>query len=447
MNELNSENLFIRLSSRIRKQLEIHEEKDKYSYYEALGLNRDFSPDDLTRSINRSRELLERLKFHTQYKDEALSALQTIYQAAEILNNPVKKIQYDTSLQTYYEKWGNKERDKFRYLVEITLQGEQPGPEQKKSLLSYAIQRKIEIESARSILDSFGSQDQDSPLLLASPPHLTAPIPRFMDTPAFQIILQKSEPLLTELSRLGCSGCGKENPITHLICSCGSLMRGKMICLGCAFLFSITDSQCPSCGKESRVMLELTEEDLLKIYKNIQIQIDRREIEVAMNTCRNLLEILPGEQKIRTILQDLQQKHQAQEVQHDRENLETQGIRAWEEKKAYKAYTLLNRASKSGSLPEKTLEILKQASLLIASRIMRLSHFFLSLSIILLILLIISFTFDIIRSGTLYKVMLYGFPALFILGLALRIFNYFFKKRTQEKSTGSKSSHNPSSHN
>jgi hypothetical protein len=440
MTNMNEEKLFIRLFPRIRKQLEILEEKDEYSYYETLGLNRDFSPDDLTRSINRSRELLERLKFHPQYKDESQAVLERLFQAVEILDNPATRMQYDAALQTFYQEGKDRQNDKFRHLVEITLQGERVGPAQKKALLSYAIQRKIEIESAQSILDSFASQDQDSALLVASPPRLSAPIPRFMETPAFQIILHKSQPFMEQLYNLRCSCCGKENPVTHLICSCGSLMRGKMICLGCSLLFSIKDSQCPNCGKESQVMLEPSEGDLLKIHNNIQAQTDRQENDIAMNACRDILEILPGDHKIRTTIQDLQQKHQAQEVRQEKKNIEDLGIQAFEENKIYKAYKLLNRTSQSDSLSEKARDILKKSSLILASKINRISFFLLLISFIFFVTSVIIYESDILQNESLEQLILYGFLVFFGLSSSFRFYFTLIFKKSLEKSSGSKSS-------
>lgn len=250
---------------------------------------------------------------------------------------------------------------------------------------------------------------------------------------------------MEQLDNLRCSCCGKENPVTHLICSCGSLMRGKMICLGCSLLFSIKDSQCPNCGKESQVMLEPSEGDLLKIHNNIQAQTDRQENDIAMNTCRDILEILPGDHKIRTTIQDLQQKHQAQEVRQEKKNIEDLGIQAFEENKIYKAYKLLNRTSQADSLSEKAGDILKKSSLILSSKINRISFFLLLISFIFLIVII--FVSDILQNESLEQLILYGFLVFFVLSLSFRFYFTLIFKKSLERSAGSKSSRNPSSQN
>ncbi|MBN1900261.1 hypothetical protein JW926_02915 [Candidatus Sumerlaeota bacterium] len=435
MTDKNRENLFLRLSPRLRKQLEILADKDDYSFYEALGLpNQDLTEDDLTRSINRARDLLERLKFHPQYKDESRIILDRLIQAVEILGNPETKLQYDKALLSWLQEGENRQKDRFRHLIEITSEGQPLGPEQKTTLLLYAQQMKIDGETARSILDSYPEQDRESLIPAASPPRLTAPIPRYMETPAFRIILQKSEPLLAGLSTLRCSNCHKENPMTHLVCSCGSLMRGKMICLGCALLFSIKNSQCPGCEKDSHLTLELKQEDIRNIHHYIQHQMDLQQYETALNACRDIMEIHPGDPKTKTIMRDLRKILEAEEPKQEGKNIEEEGIRAWEEKRTYKAYALLKGAAGSGYLSRNGIEILKQASLSISKRILRLFNLLVSFSIILLILLIISFTLSmfeiyIIKNTPLIKLLFYGFAFSLILGLAVRIFHFIFIRR------------------
>ncbi|HPB30505.1 MAG TPA: hypothetical protein PLB62_03520, partial [Candidatus Sumerlaeota bacterium] len=68
---MNIENIYIRMSEKIRKQLGLPEGRERFSYYEVLRLKPQFKTSDLEKALVYSREQLEHLKYQPQLRDEA----------------------------------------------------------------------------------------------------------------------------------------------------------------------------------------------------------------------------------------------------------------------------------------------------------------------------------------------------------------------------------------
>jgi hypothetical protein len=120
----------------------------------------------------------------------------------------------------------------------------------------------------------------------------------------------------------------------------------------------------------------------------------------------------------------------------DKKNMEDRGIRAWEERKIYKAYNLLNMASQLGSLSEEARDILKKSSLILSSKINRISLFFLLISFIFFLSIVIISELDIINNEALEQLILYGFFIFFVLGSSFRFyFTLIFKKSLEKYSS------------
>ena len=116
--------------------------------------------------------------------------------------------------------------------------------------------------------------------------------------------------------------------------------------------------------------------------------------------------------------------------------MEDRGIRAWEERKIYKAYNLLNMASQLGSLSEEARDILKKSSLILSSKINRISLFFLLISFIFFLSIVIISELDIINNEALEQLILYGFFIFFVLGSSFRFyFTLIFKKSLEKYSS------------
>jgi len=119
----------------------------------------------------------------------------------------------------------------------------------------------------------------------------------------------------------------------------------------------------------------------------------------------------------------------------DKKNMEERGIRAWEENKTYKAYNLLNRASQLGSLSEEARDILKKSSLILSSKINRISLFFLLISLIFFLSIVIISELDIINNEALEQLILYGFLISLGLGSSFRFYFTLVFKKSLEKSS------------
>ena len=383
---MNEESIFISLHPKIRKQLELQQDKDLLTYYEALNLTRDFTPDELEHFLNRALELLSHLRFHPQFRDEAASASQKIAHVAETLRNPVLRSQYDIKLRQYEEDILSRIMEHFRQLVDATAKGGGLTTSQKDVLLSYASTRDISQEDARRAIDSRQSIQEPAAFILASPPRLTAPLPRYLETEAFQILLKKSTPILEQLNTFRCGRCNATVPVTHLACPCGALMRGKLFCPDCGSLFSHTSPQCPICAKESNIMVELSEEDVPNVYKHIETLISREELLSALATCKDLLTIRPSDQHVKTLRENAECLNSKKNVQTYSTNLQKEALKAREKGQYHLAYRKFLLSSAYAPLPDSAIQNLKDIVITLKKKAQRLSWAFLLSGIIMLLL-------------------------------------------------------------
>lgn len=419
---MNGESIFISLHPKIRKQLELQQDKDLLTYYEALNLTRDFTPDELEHFLNRARELLSHLRFHPQFRDEAASASQKIAHVAETLRNPVLRSQYDIKLRQYEKDILSRIMEQFRQLVDATAKGGGLTTSQKNVLLSYASTRDISQEDARRVIDSRQSIQEPAAFILASPPHLTAPLPRYLETEAFQILLKKSTPILEQLNTFRCGRCNATLPVTHLACPCGALMRGKLFCPDCGSLFSHTSPQCPICAKESNIMVELSEEDVPNVYKYIETLISREELLSALATCKDLLTIRPSDQHVKTLRENAEDLTSKKNVQTYSANLQQEALKAREKGQYYLAYQKFLLASSYAPLPDSAIQNLKDIVITLEKKAQRLSKDSLLSGIIMLLLAFIVMLLNLFNNVIyLYIILCVGIACL--VGAGVLLFN------------------------
>ncbi len=368
-----AKSLFISLSPKLRKQLDLPAEKDEFSFYEALGISRNFSLEDLSRALNRSKELLERLKYNPKYRDEAAAILEHLHAAAEVLRNPAKRYEYDTALQVYFEAIKSRKLAKFRQIVELTTNAGGLSPVQKQSLFQFAAERDIKADDAHFIIDLLPTVAQTDAPPMATPPRLIAPVPLYQDTQAFTLILKKSSKRLNDLITLRCFRCDKPIPITHLACGCGALMRGKLVCLDCAALLPRDAEYCPTCGKEPQVMLELTPADISAIHRAIKSFTSRRKYCAAFEMCKDLLAVKPGDEDATAMHDDLAAK--CREERQIREALKVQkdGLLAWQNHNPSRTYQLLITASEKINLSDEAAFALQKAAGQLEKRMRRIT--------------------------------------------------------------------------
>ena len=368
MEAMKLENLFITISPKIRKQLELNLDKDSLTFYEALGLPHNCSSEEMTRSYNRSRELLSHLKYHPQYKEEAEAVFQLLTYAVSILENPPNRLEYDTALRNSFDEMQITIEEAFLLLIRMTAREGSLTPEQKKDLLPYATRKKIPSAKAQALMDQIPTLEKSDAPPIAEPPQLTAPLPRYLETPAFQILLVKNTPLMEKLQRLRCSHCNTQVPITYLACSCGSLLRGKMICLDCASVFPCTALHCSCCARESNLMLELTDEDTAKSHALMELYIHQGQLTKALETGKDLLSVRPGNEKVRNLLESLKEKVSKEETGTEYHDYQQQGLEAWKKNKTFQAIQLLHRASEEIDLSPEVRQALALATDLMMKR-------------------------------------------------------------------------------
>jgi hypothetical protein len=419
---MNEESIFISLHPKIRKQLELQQDKDLLTYYEALNLTRDFTPDELEHFLNRARELLSHLRFHPQFRDEAASASQKIVHVAETLRNPGSRSQYDTQLRKYEEDILSQIMEHFRHLVDATAKGGGLTTSQKDVLLSYASTRDISQEDARHVIDSCQSILEPAAFILASPPRLTAPLPRYLETEAFQILLKKSTPILEQLNTFRCGLCNATVPVTHLACPCGALMRGKLFCPDCGSLFSHTSPQCPFCAKESNIMVELSEEDVPNVYKHIETLISREEFLSALATCKDLLMIRPSDQHVRTLREKTEGIISQKNVQTYSANLLQEALKAREKGQYYLAYRKFLQASAYAPLPDSAIRNLKDIVITLGKKAQRLSKASLLSGIITLLLAAIVMSLNLFNN-VIYSHIILCVGIACLIGAGVMLFN------------------------
>jgi len=117
----------------------------------------------------------------------------------------------------------------------------------------------------------------------------------------------------------------------------------------------------------------------------------------------------------------------------DKNNIEDRGIQAWEEKKIYKAYNLLNMASQLGSISKEARDILKKSSLILSSKINRISLFFLLISFIFFLSIVIISKLDIIQNEASEQLILYGFIIFLFLSSIFRFYFTLVFRKSLEK--------------
>jgi len=359
---METDTLFIALSPKIKKQLELTVEKKELTFYEALGLGHDFSTEDLARAFNRAQVLLCHLKYHPQYKEEAESVAHCLALAVSILQYPQKRTEYDLALRSYLDEAQKKTEADFFQLIRTTAEEGSLTAEQKKDLLPYAIRENISPVTALALLDQIPTRDKSRGSFIAEPPQLTASLPRYLETPAFQILLAKNTPLVEKLHILRCSHCNNHVPITHLACSCGSLMRGKIICLECAFLFPHTALQCPLCARESNLMLELTNDDARKVHALMEHHVQEGPFSPALETGRDLLAVRPGDERVGNLLEVFKEKAEMEESRNEGCKLQNQALEAWGMKRAFQALQLFHQASEKIALSNQAMEALARST-------------------------------------------------------------------------------------
>jgi hypothetical protein len=419
---MNGESIFISLHPKIRKQLELQQDKKLLTYYEALNLTRNFTPDELEHFLNRALELLSHLRFHPQFRDEAASASQKIAHVAETLRNPGLRSQYDIKLRQYEEDILSRIMEHFRQLVDATAKGGGLTTSQKDVLLSYASTRDISQENARHVIDSRQSIQEPAAFILASPPRLTAPLPRYLETEAFQILLKKSTPILEQLNTFRCGRCNATVPVTHLACPCGALMRGKLFCPDCGSLFSHISPQCPFCAKESNIMVELSEEDVPNVYKYIETLISREELPSALATCKDLLTIRPSDQHVKTLRENAEDLTSKKNVQTYSTDLQQEALKAREKGQYYLAYQKFLLSSSYAPLPDSAIQNLKDIVITLEKKAQRLSRAFLLSGIIMLLLAAIVMFLNLFNNVIyLYIILCAGFACL--VGTGVMLFN------------------------
>ena len=383
---MNRESLFISLSAKIRKHLELTDDQEKFTYYEALNIKETFSIEELFRALGRAKELLERLKYHPTYKNEAEDVSNQFLMAAEVLKNPKTRKEYDQNLAIHQEQMKKKKSGHFAKIVSITAGSRGLTEDQRKDLYAYAPFWNIDSDEASFLIDDQPDSEESTSQPLASPPSLTAPSPKYWETVGFQRLLKQNAPLLRKITELRCSGCGKRTPVSFLHCSCGALMRGKIICMECGALLPHTSSECPECGRESNLMLALSEKDIQKVYKAIDGYIDQKKYESAQQMGKDLLAIRPGDQTAHVLLSSIKKHIPHARAKKDKHHLEQEALNAWNHNKTFEACKKLVRASQIASLSEEGMRILEQASQIVIKTRKKISFFFLLLGIILLIM-------------------------------------------------------------
>jgi tetratricopeptide (TPR) repeat protein len=365
---MNNEELFISISDKIRKQLEITKNNNPFSYYEILGLNETSSLEDIEKHLSRSRELLDRLKYTPQFKDEAANAMKFLEKVEETLNIPEKRSGYDLKLKEYFKVISGKKTEKFQKIVALSLADGKLSASSKKSLLGYASYMNIPEKIANLIFGHYPETNEDYSRPIAKPPELSAFIPHYLETKAFQILLDNAIPLVKELKSFHCSGCNKTVSVTHLICNCGSILRGKMICIECAMLFSTKLTECPSCGKESKLFLKLDEEDISNIYKIIKKLCIKGESCKSLRACKDLLEIKPGEKEARNMLPDLEKKAKKETDRKKAQKQMEKGIDEFKNGNFKKALKILLETEKTYPLSDEAKKAIGHSALKISEK-------------------------------------------------------------------------------
>lgn len=316
---MNRETIFIEIPQKLRKQLELPEDRSKFTFYEVLGLPVSFDPDELHKSLLHRRLLLDRLKYNPTYKEMAAETLKSLELAAETLRKSDSRIEYDKILKEATEERIKSGREEYLDLIKPTLVENKLSKEQKKGLIEYAGTYGLSRDQGWSLLNKFSESERPAPVPIASPPELAAPLQAYEQSPAYRMLHEKNKPLLEEMKRLKCSYCGFENSKTHLFCRCGALLRGKMICMDCRIVFPGPAAECPVCEKESKFILPLPDKDIGPALEYIQKLMELEEYDKAGTALKDILKTRPEKQEFKEVKKKLdailEEKSRQKEIQ------------------------------------------------------------------------------------------------------------------------------------
>ncbi len=359
---MNIENIYIRMSEKIRKQLGLPEGRERFSYYEVLRLKPQFKTSDLEKALVYSREQLEHLKYHPQLRDEAATVMALISEAGRVLGDERLRVQYDALLLGDHDHVQSREEEDFRGFVLAAAEGGSLSINQKKRLILYSESRGLARDRAWDALDEIPNGEENREAPIAMPPRLMSPIPAYMDTPAFDLLLKQSNPILNRIVFVTCSNCRVKMPISRLVCRCGALLRGKLICLASSTVFPIMAGECPECGQESKLLLELTQDDMPLVYETLEHLEKTGRYGQALVLCDDLANASVGDKALRERRDAIKQKA---EEERNRGELEKgmDSIRAmaslghWRDARA----ALLDMHSRQG-LSEEGMALLFEAS-------------------------------------------------------------------------------------
>lgn len=313
---MSNEKLFIHLTPKIAKQLEMAAEKDEWDYYEILNLSHNSKSEDISRSLNRALDLLSRLKYNPQFKDDAASVSQKLEAIAQILSDPSSCADYDARLNEHKARLLKSKIDSFRQLAEATAQYLSIGESEKILLQQFATHRGVPGNEAQSVVDSI-SISAPIKAMIAPPPTFTASLPRHLETESFQLLLKKSLPVFESINTFRCGNCGLKTPVTLIACECGSLLRGKVFCAQCNALYSQVKDKCPFCGNESNIMIALSEADILIVRKWVQGLMNQGKYAAASMSCKDMLLVKPGDESVQKYFHEIEKQTDNTRIETD----------------------------------------------------------------------------------------------------------------------------------
>lgn len=313
---MSNEKLFLYLPPKIAKQLDLSLDKDEWNFYEILNIPAASNNDEIGRALNRSLELLSRLKYNPHFKEDSASVSQKLGEVAKILCDPQARSEYDARLNQHLSRLLEKKIESFRQLIEATAKYGTISENEKMVLHQYAMIRGVPKNEAHSILDSLSISGDTTQSIIAPPPTLTATLPRYLEEEAFQLSLKKMLPVFDSINTFQCGNCGSKSPVTLIACECGSLLRGKVFCLQCNALYSPMKEKCPGCGNESNLIVSLSTEEVSLVRKRIESLMNHGEYVAAGVACKDLLLVKPAEESVRKYIQQIE-KH-LKNVSNDR---------------------------------------------------------------------------------------------------------------------------------
>jgi len=136
-----------------------------------------------------------------------------------------------------------------------------------------------------------------------------------------------------------------------------------MICLDCEAVFPSTNVECPSCKKESHLLLQLSNEDLGKIEKQIEHLKQTGRTQTALTLSRDLLSMIPSSDVARKSIGELEETERRGKTGKTLEELETRAKEAWEKDRYSLARKYLLEYRHIAPLAPESKAILEEASL------------------------------------------------------------------------------------